>query len=307
MLSESSATVVDIRGLGKSYGKLSVLRGLALSVQKGHVYGFLGRNGAGKSTTIRILMGITKADQGSVSLFGSPVQGDAIALRRRVGYVAQEQSFYGWMTARRLGRFVGRFYPSWDDAGFVEHCARMEVPLERKVGTFSGGMKVKLGLALALAHRPELLILDEPTAGLDPVARHEFLEQVRDDAERTGRTTFFSTHLIDEIELAAHRVGIVDEGRMRFEGSVSELGDRVRAIELPADVQDMGDEELAREAIEALGVRVLSDRERDGIRRLVFEALEPEAFERVSGHFGRALQELPLERAFIELVRRDRR
>lgn len=281
--------LVEIEGLEKRYGKVRALAGLSLTVGPGEVYGFLGRNGAGKSTTIRILMGITKPDAGKVRLFGEAVRGTPVHLRQRIGYVAQEQSFYDWMTAGRLARFVSRFYPTWDDATFAAHARDQAIPLDRKVGTFSGGMKMKLALALALGHRPPLLILDEPSAGLDPVARREFLERVRDDAERTGRTTFFSTHLVDEVELVADRVGILDDGRTRFEGPVAALAARVRQVE-----------GLEGEPPLAPGVRLLSDRVFRGVRRCVYEAEDPAAF----AGLPVPTAPLPLEEIFIEMVRR---
>lgn len=281
--------IVQTRAIVKSYGRVDALSGLDLAVGEGEVYGFLGRNGAGKSTTIRILMGITKPDRGEVCLFGEATRGTPVHLRQRIGYVAQEQSFYDWMTAGRLARFVSRFYPTWDDNTFRELARTQGVPLDRKVGTFSGGMKMKLALALALGHRPPLLILDEPTSGLDPVARREFLERVREDAERTGRTTFFSTHLIDEVELVADRVGIVEDGKTRYEGSVAALAARVRVVRWA-----QGDPPVVE------GVRLVSDRVFRGERRWVYEAEDPARFEGL----GLPLEALPLEEIFIELVRR---
>lgn len=153
----------------------------------------------------------------------------------------------------------------------------MDLPAFRKVRTFSGGMKVKLGLALALAHRPRLLILDEPMAGLDPVARREFLEMVREQAERSGRTTFFSTHLVDEIELAAHRVGIVDDGCTRYEGSVKDLAARIRMLRHPLDE---GRPVLPGGVIDPEGgVEVLSQRKREGHQLLVVMADRAERYE----------------------------
>ncbi len=283
--------ILDARGLHKSYGRVRALSGLDLTVGRGEVYGFLGRNGAGKSTTIRVLMGITRVDRGEVRLFGLPARGGHVKLRERIGYVAQEQSFYGWMSARTLGRFVGGFYPTWSGDEFERRCRHLEIPLDRKVQGFSGGMKMKLALCLALAHRPELLILDEPTAGLDPVARREFLEIVRDDSDRTGRTTFFSTHLIDEVELVADRVGIVDGGRMRYEGSVAELAARVRALRLPvgAPLPELPP-----------GIAVVGDRTFRGERQVVLEVSDPARWASVP----LALEPMPLEEIFIAMVRR---
>jgi ABC-2 type transport system ATP-binding protein len=226
----SPPPVVALRGLVKRYGAVEALRGLDLTVEPGRVYGFLGRNGAGKSTALRIIMGITQSTLGEVQLFGRPLRGEDPAARRRIGYVAQEQAFYGWMTARRLGEFVRGFYPTWDGAEFERLLALLEVPPDRRIQTFSGGTHAKLALAVALAHRPELLVLDEPTAGMDAVARREFLELVQSQARRSGRTTLFSSHLIDEVELAADTVGIIDGGRMLWQGPTAALQGQVRTL-----------------------------------------------------------------------------
>lgn len=288
---------LELRGLVKRYGRVEALRGLSLSVEEGEVFGLLGRNGAGKSTAIRIIMGITKATAGEVRLFGGG--GATPALRQRIGYVAQEQNFYGWMTPLRLGRFLRGFYPTWDEGEFLGLMTRLEVPPRRKIQTFSGGMKVKLALAVALAHRPELLVLDEPTAGLDPVARREFLELVRAQADASRRTTFFSTHLVDEVELAANRIGVVDEGQARFIGTVEELLARVRRYRHPAVQPEAPPLPGYFEA--GAGLRVLRDEVREGERWLVLEGDDPAAFEGpVLG--GWSVEPLSLEEAFIELV-----
>ncbi len=302
--------VLETRGLKKCYGKVEALSGLDLRVRRGEVYGFLGRNGAGKSTTMRIVMGITRPSAGRYLLFGQP--GGGIALRQRVGYVAQEQNFYGWMTPYSLGRFVRGFYPTWDDGAYAALMRNLDLPTGRKIRTFSGGMRVKLALALALAHHPELLVLDEPTAGLDPVARREFLEMVRDQAEHSGRTTFFSTHLIDEIELAAHRVGIVEDGRMRYQGSITELAARVRLLRCPppadgtvAPLPETLEHQAMTPRASADGhFRLLQDRVRDGERQVVVEADDPARFDLLLPAGGWILEEMPLEEIFIEMVRK---
>jgi ABC-2 type transport system ATP-binding protein len=296
--------VLELRHLVKRYGRVEALSDLGLVVNEGEIYGFLGRNGAGKSTAIRVIMGITPATGGDVRLFGADGRADVIRLRQRIGYVAQEQNFYGWMTPEQLGRFLRGFYPTWDDAEYAGLIRRLELPPRRATQTFSGGMKVKLALALALAHRPELLVLDEPTAGLDPVARREFLELVRAQAGVGRRTTFFSTHLVDEVEGAAQRVGIVDAGRTLFEGTVAELGARVRRLrstvpQSPPPAPGGGDW--------SAWLRVLRDEVRDGQRILAVEAIAPgafEAFEAAAGPAGWVVEPLSLEEVFIEMVRR---
>lgn len=293
--------VIEVRGLTKRYGALPALRGLDLTVRPGDVYGFLGRNGAGKSTTIRILMGITRPSGGSVRMFGEPGGRDLVSWRRRIGYVAQEQSFYGWMTALTLGRFVRGFYPRWDDGEFARLLRVLEVPPSQRIRTLSGGTKVKLALAVALAHRPPLLLLDEPTAGLDPVARRELLEIVRDDAERSGRTTFFSSHLVDEIELVARRVAILDDGRARYEGDVQALVERVRVVR----ASELTDPAPLHQAIAELELAVRHEEVREGERRIVVETDEPARYDALAARAPDAVIELlPLEEVFIAMVRR---
>lgn len=225
-----SAAVLEARGLVKRYGAVEALSGLDLDVRAGEVLGFLGRNGAGKSTAIRIIMGITRPTAGTLRLFDAPAKFGDPKPRTRIGYVAQEQHFYGWMTAVSLGRFVGGFYPTWTPARYDELLRNFDLPIDRRVSTFSGGMVAKLALAIALAHHPPLLILDEPTAGMDPVARREFIEIVRHHARQDGCTTLFSSHLIDEVELAADTVAIVDRGRLLFGGPLPALRDSFRRI-----------------------------------------------------------------------------
>jgi ABC-2 type transport system ATP-binding protein len=306
-------SMLEVRALTKHYGSVVALSGLDLSVAEGEVYGFLGRNGAGKSTTIRILMGITEATSGSIQLFGEPMGRDLVRSRQRIGYVAQEQSFYPWMTPRDLARFVRAFFPRWDDAEFARLVKRLDLPTDRKIGTFSGGMRVKTALSIALAHRPPLLLLDEPTAGLDPVARREFLELVRAEQRSSGHTTFFSSHLVDEVELVAQRVGIVDDGRMRFEGTVASLAARVRLVTRSLSSEDTPD--AARTWLVDNGFAVLRVEEPDPdesgarIARFFVESTDPERLDNLAAEpdLGFTVTQLPLEEIFIAMARRDGR
>jgi ABC-2 type transport system ATP-binding protein len=291
--------VFEIEQLRKSYGAVQVLQGLSMRVRAGEVYGFLGRNGAGKSTAIRIAMGITKASAGAVRLFGEPMSSrNQVQLRQRVGYVSQEQNFYPWMTARTVGDFVSGFYPTWDSATYAQLLQRLDLPPERKLGQLSGGMRVKVALALALAHHPQLLILDEPTAGLDPVARREFLELARDQAVTREMTTFFSTHLIDEVELLANQLAIVESGTTRFEGTVDALlaqfvllveSPGVHAAPLP-------------EALHTEGFSIVQDRALRGQRQVMVRVpSQREALALIDDQWQ--LQKPSLEDIFVQLVR----
>jgi ABC-2 type transport system ATP-binding protein len=205
-----------------------------------------------------------------------------------------------------LGEFVGAFYPTWDPARYQKLRQTFDIP-ERKIGTFSGGTKVKLALALALAHRPELLVLDEPTAGLDPVARREFADIVRELARSGQHATLFSSHLIDEVEAVANRLGIVEQGRMRFEGPLCELSQRVRTFALPStELQALDGPLTIPQILAELPVRLLRSRTRDETVEFVLWLDDVEALAKLSERLPRArFIDLSLEDCFIELVRTD--
>jgi len=280
--------LIQTRSLQKSYGSVQVLRGLDLNVREGSVYGFLGRNGAGKTTTIQILMGIQKADRGCIALFAQPAKRPTIPAKRRIGYVSQEQHFYPWMTCNYLGRFVGRFYPTWDAERFEKLLSIFELPPNRKVFNLSQGMRVKLALALALAHRPPLLILDEPTSGLDPAARREFLEIVDYQAQSEGLTTFFSSHIVEEVERIADHVGIIDRGSLCFQGRAKDLLARVRLYRL-AKEEDPAVATGLREQLRSDGFQILAEQPRD--RALILSA-EPALWARLGGGEAMALEDI---------------
>lgn len=221
---------VQLENITHRYGKIIALDGLSFSVRQGEMFGFLGRNGAGKTTTLKLLMGLLRPDRGDIAVLGQPVKRMAVTLKQRIGYVCQEPNFYPWMTADQLGRFVGGFYPKWDAPEFQRLLCLLDVPRDRRASEMSGGTRTKLGLALALAPRPELLLLDEPTAGLDPVARREFNDQLQALQREQGTTVMFSSHLVGEVEQLAQRVGIVQAGRCCFEGEVGNLRASVRRI-----------------------------------------------------------------------------
>jgi ABC-2 type transport system ATP-binding protein len=284
-------TVLEVRGLRRHFGKVPAVDGIDLTVHEGEIYGFLGINGAGKTTTIRALMGIIATEGGTISLLGETTRRTSVAQKRRIGYVSQEQNFYPWMTCHALGKFVGAFYPTWDAAEFARLLSVLEVPSDRRVSELSGGMRAKLALALALAPRPALLILDEPTAGLDPVARREFMQLIVAQARQHQRTTLFSSHLIDEVERCADRVGIIHQGRMRFEGALEDLRRLVRRVRLPAGVEFM-----APPAFD-----LWRDEELEGVRTLVLHA-EPAAWDALALPPGATIEEMSLEDQFIACV-----
>ncbi len=290
---QSGRVVLRASGLRRCFGKVAAVDDLHLEVREGEIYGFLGINGAGKTTTIRVLMGIVAAEAGTITLLGETERRTTVRQKQRIGYVSQEQTFYPWMTGAQLGRFVGAFYPTWDGVEFERLLRVLEVPADRRVSHLSGGMKAKLALALAIAPRPALLVLDEPTAGLDPVARREFMQIIVAQARQHGRTTFFSSHLIDEVERCADRVGIIHQGRMRYEGALSELCAQVRRVKFGPALEG------AETGWEAPPEFAVWREERTGPQRTLVLRATREAWVGLVLPVGATIEDLSLEEIFI--------
>ena len=216
-------TAIRTRGLTRRFGGDTVVDSLDLEVPTGCVCGFLGRNGAGKSTTIRMLMDLIRPSGGEASVLGMDPWAESVELKKRVGYVSDDPAMYGWMTVAETVWFAGSLYPRWD-GGRVEGMLRdFGLDPDQKVKNLSRGMNAQLALALALGHDPELLILDEPASGLDVVVRRDFLHSVIQLIQEEGRTVFLSSHLVHEIERVADRVLIIDGGRKLVEGEIDEV------------------------------------------------------------------------------------
>jgi len=293
--------IVTLDKVSKRYGKLRVLNQLNLSVQPGEIYGFLGRNGAGKSTAIRLMMGISPPNSGHVSVFGEPMKGRRCAkARRHIGFVAQEQSFYPWMTPIRLGKFMGGLYPDWSNERYTSLLQRFELPDNRKAGSFSGGMKARLALSMALASNPRLLILDEPTAGMDPVARREFLSLVKAEVHSSDTTVFFSTHLVGDIEALANRIGILDGGKLVYEGSTEELAARSACFQ--AD-QSVNPEEFPLQELNGRAYEMIRRSSNQRQETLVLRWLEPDT-QIIPAPLPHGWRELPLslEDIFVAMI-----
>ena len=215
-------SVIHVQDLAKSYGRITALRGVSLSVEKGEIYGLLGRNGAGKSTLVKILLSIVKVSSGTAELMGRSVP-DA-ASRTRVGYLPEDHQFPEYHTAQSALEFYG----SLQGVGREERRKRIPELLEgmelteaanRKIRTYSKGMKQRLGLAQAMLHDPDVLFLDEPTDGVDPVGRRRIRDYLA-EFKKKGRTIFLNSHLLSEVELVCDRVGILDQGKLVREGTV---------------------------------------------------------------------------------------
>ena len=219
---------IKIEGLHFSYGRKKVLQGVDLNVPKGSIFGFLGRNGAGKTTTIKTLLGLQKPQAGRCVVGGLDSVTETLKVRKKIGFMAEDQQMYGWMTVSRIIKWVAGFYPNWDHAFTDELGEILKLPKNTKVKALSKGQNSSLALLLALGHRPDIVILDDPTLGLDPIARKDFLRHVIDLLQNNGVTVFFSSHLLYEIEPVADHIAILDKGVIIKASRTEQLRESVR-------------------------------------------------------------------------------
>ena len=224
---------IETSGLVARYGrKKTAVDGLDLTVPRGSVYGFLGPNGAGKTTTIKTLMGFRRPDGGSAKVLGYDVVEESIEVRARVGFASEVDSLYGGMTVPRISRFCRDMSRRWDQGLVDRYLGVFGLPADTKVRKLSKGQRAQLQLCLALGSDPELLILDEPTSGLDPVARRAFLKVIVGEVAGEGRTVFFSTHLLSDIEAVADTIGIIKGGKLLASGDLDTLRESHRIFRI---------------------------------------------------------------------------
>jgi len=224
--------VIETTGLTRYFGRRKAVDGLTLSVPRGSVFAFLGRNGSGKTTTIRMLLGLTEPTRGSSRIFGQDSQHLTSDIRARVGYMSESHSLYKWWTVRECGTYQSRFYPRWNERIFKAITDHFHLDPKAKAGDLSRGERAGLSLAITLAPEPELLILDDPALGLDPVARKSLLESMIYVTRGAGRTIFFSSHLLEDVERVADYIAILDRSVLRACCSVETFRSRVRQFVL---------------------------------------------------------------------------
>ena len=214
---------IEIKGLEVGFGRKQVLQGLDLQVERGHTVALLGPNGAGKSTLLRACLGVVKPRAGQVRVLGVDPGRRPSGIQRLVGYVPDRPDVYPWMRVKDLFRFLAAHFPHWDAQEARTHIERLRVPTDTPFSKMSRGEGMKAMLAAALAHRPELLLLDEPFGGLDPLIREEVLRNVIGALGEEGRTVLLATHDLEIAARAADRVAVLAQGRIQKEGPVEEI------------------------------------------------------------------------------------
>src|SRR3954453_20859668 len=227
---------IEMQAVYKSFRSTDVLRGVTMQVGRGRTFAFLGRNASGKTTTIRMLLGLLNRDDGAIRILGLHPNREPIDLRRRIGYLAEDQTMYGWMRVEEIVRFVAPFYPTWDHELAFKYLRDFELPLRTRIKHLSKGQNVRLGLVLALAHRPELVILANAALGLDPIMLKQFNRDLITHLQGEGPTVFYSSPLLYEVEPVADEVAILDAGRILRQGETEVLRRDVKQIVLNREV-----------------------------------------------------------------------
>ena len=219
----SEAAAVSTRGLGKRYGATWALHNCTLEIPAGTVTGLVGPNGAGKTTLLHLVIGLSKPTEGAVEVLGLSPRHDAGSLLPRLGFVAQDHPLYRSLTIAETLTFGRKLNPRWDERLALDRVERLGLSLGKKVGTLSGGQQAQVALTLALAKRPDLLILDEPVASLDPLARREFLNAVMEAVAETGMTVILSSHIVSELERVCDHLVTLADSRTQLAGPIDEI------------------------------------------------------------------------------------
>jgi ABC-2 type transport system ATP-binding protein len=292
-------SVLAFENIHRAYerGK-DVLHGVSFGLEGGEVVGLLGKNGAGKTTLIRIAMGMLEAQRGSVRVFGLDPRQEPIEVKRRVGYVSEDQILPPFLSVREVVDLHRELFPTWDDGMAGSLAARFDLPPRARIANLSKGQARQVALLCAVSHRPELLLLDEPAGGLDPAARREFLEASIELLNEAGSTILFSSHYMTDVERMARRVVMIHEGRVLVDRGLDDLRENHCVALVPLGGGATREALLALEG--CLGVR-----ERSDALHAVF-ALDPARscglIERELGITGVNCRSVGLEEMFIELV-----
>ncbi|WP_153721724.1 ABC transporter ATP-binding protein [Sporosarcina cascadiensis] len=230
--------MVEVRNLTKQFDGFA-LRNLNFEIKKGFITGFIGPNGAGKSTTIRCLMDLIRSDSGEVRLFGESHDDHTADIKERIGFVYDENYYYEDLSIEQNKRVLAPFYSQWDDGLFCHYLRKFQLPADRRVKHLSKGMRMKFSLAMALAHHPQFIIMDEPTAGLDPVVRRELLDLMQELIQDEEKAIFFSTHITTDLERIADFIIFIYDGEIIFQGEKDEFTERYVLVKGSADQRSL--------------------------------------------------------------------
>jgi ABC-2 type transport system ATP-binding protein len=235
MTTEGVDRVIEVSGLSRRFGRALALDDVALDVPRGVVFGLVGENGAGKTTLIKHLLGLLRAESGRVRVLGGDPVAQPVEVLARVGYLSEDRELPDWMRIGELLNYLRAFYPTWDVALAEQLRKDFDLDAEARIKGLSQGQRARVGLVAALAYRPDLLVLDEPSTGLDPIVRRDILAAIIRTIADEGRTVFFSSHLLDEVERVADSVALIDRGRVVLSGPLDEIKRGHRRLTLRFD------------------------------------------------------------------------
>jgi ABC-2 type transport system ATP-binding protein len=290
-----TAAIIEISSIVKQFSGRNVLDALDWKIMPGQVIGLLGRNGAGKSTLLECLLGLRETDGGKVTIFGEDVANLSEAARARIGYVPQASDLFEWLTPRQMLDYFKALYPRWNDAKVETLLKRWgfdQLKCATPISKLSGGEKQRLSIIRALAHDPDLLILDEPVAALDPVGRRDFLRELIDGVIERDTTVLFSTHILSDLERVALDVAFLKDGKIALQGPLDDLLENARRVIGPGVLLDRlkVDGELRRTV------------ERDGSTQLVTRSVAPELLALAEREPSVRIEALTLEDLFVEVT-----
>ena len=214
--------IVEFKNVNKRFKDFS-LEDINLQVKKSHITGFVGANGAGKSTTMKLMMNLLQPDAGEIKIFGKNYANHEKAIKERIGFVYDSNVFYESLNLKDIRKIIGPAYKNWSDNRFYDYIKKFELPLNKAIKTFSKGMLMKTSLAMALSHEAEFIMMDEPTAGLDPVFRRELLDILKEMMADGRRTIFFSTHITSDLERIADNITFIQKGKILFNESIKDI------------------------------------------------------------------------------------
>jgi ABC-2 type transport system ATP-binding protein len=222
--------LLTVRNLSKSFGRKTILKNFDLTLEKGKVYGLLGKNGAGKTTLIRMIMGVIPQDSGKIIYKGQTIKFGDAAYKREIGFIPEESMFFSWMTIKELLNFNSSFYPRWNKTRAEDYLDRLSLDKKVKIKHLSRGMKLKVGLIVALAAEPEFLVLDDPTSGLDVPTRQDFLRDIISEILEGGTSILFSSHLVHELEGVIDKLGILHDGHLVIEDEYTNVKNAIKKV-----------------------------------------------------------------------------
>lgn len=291
--------IIETVELVKDFNGFRALNGLNLSVNEGDIFGLLGANGAGKTTTIKILLGLLNPTEGEARVFGINPKDNREKLLERIGYVSENTTLYQNMTVEELLKFTKGFYPSWDDNLEKRYMDLFNLRRKEKIRNLSKGMKAQLSLIAALSFKPDLLVLDEPTNGLDPILRQEFLQVIIDEISKTGTTVFFSSHILSEVERVANNIAIIKSGKVSLLKEMDDIKTNEKVIRVVFQ-REVSEEELMLEGVKEVvkqgkGYLIKVGDNFEGVYKAIL----------AKPHFALEIIERNLEDVFMEYAKKE--